>query len=286
MGDNCKRSPEAESLLVTPNLRRLNMLNKTSERWRPPLFVRSDSRMRGVLDALRRSADLQAASIWEDLRLVLRNCRGKVLDVGCGAQPYRRLLPQGAIYIGADTVQAKEHFGYEIPETRYFAGDVWPCADSEIDTVLATETLEHVEDPVRFLSEAYRCLKPGGELILTVPFAARWHYIPHDYWRFTPKGLEILLRKVGFADISVYARGNEVSVACYKFIGILLPLLVGRISNAPKLLVSRCLGLLATPILLISAVFGRLSLCSEGGDDCLGYTVIAKRSAHAKAGCA
>ena len=67
-----------------------------------------------------------------------------------------------------------------------------------VENVLATETLEHVSRPVRFLAEARRCLSPGGRLMLTVPFAARWHYIPHDYWRFTPSGLRQLLTDAGF----------------------------------------------------------------------------------------
>src|SRR5205823_816394 len=99
--------------------------------------------------------------------------RGTLLDVGCGAQPYRPLLSAEVVYIGLDTADAKGHFGYETPDTRYYAGDTWPVADEEADTVLCTETLEHVREPRPFLAEAYRCLRPGGSLLLTVPFAAR-----------------------------------------------------------------------------------------------------------------
>ncbi len=86
------------------------------------------------------------------------------------------------------------------------------------DTVLCTETLEHVLDPPGFLAEAKRSLRPGGRLILTVPFAARWHYVPFDYWRFTPSGIKHLLSESGFTEIKVYRRGNALTVACYKVI--------------------------------------------------------------------
>ena len=32
--------------------------------------------------------------------------------------------------MGIDTDAAKAHFGYEMPNTTYFSGDVWPVANS------------------------------------------------------------------------------------------------------------------------------------------------------------
>ena len=75
---------------------------------------------------------------------------------------------------------------------------------------------EHVPEPTAFLEHAFRALRPGGTVIITTPFAARWHYIPHDYWRFTPSSLRLLLERAGFEDVVVYGRGNESTVACYK----------------------------------------------------------------------
>jgi len=59
-------------------------------------------------------------------------------------------------------LNAKDHFGYVVPDTLYFEGDHWPVATSSMDIVLSTETLEHVSHPDRFLAEAKRCLKPSG----------------------------------------------------------------------------------------------------------------------------
>src|SRR5262249_7863999 len=148
------------------------------------------------------------------------------LDVGCGAQPYRTLVRPGAIYRAIDYAGAEGHFGYRTSDTIYYEGDRWPVADEAVDTVLCTETLEHVPEPPAFLAEAFRCLKPGGSMLLTVPFAARWHYKPHDYWRFTPSGLERLLSMSGFSEIRVFARGNAITVACYKVMALFTPLLM------------------------------------------------------------
>jgi len=209
-----------------------NMIDRRSEVWKPPIFRPDGGVAASIVAVVRRILDLQAGSIWGDLKTLPPHCQGTVLDVGCGAQPYRSLLLPAVRYIGIDRAAAGEEFGYRVPDTRYYDGTVWPIDDASIDTVMATETLEHVVRPEGFLAAAGRVLKPGGWLLLTVPFAARWHYIPYDYWRFTPSGLASLLDDAGFGRPMVYARGNEVTVACYKVMALILVLLMGDLRPA------------------------------------------------------
>src|SRR5205814_9610520 len=131
--------------------------------------------------------------------------------------------------------------------------------------------------PARFLTEAYRCLKTRGQILLTVPFAARWHFIPHDYWRYTPSCLRRLLEAAGFADVQVYARGNALTVACYKVMALILPLLMPQQTSVVLGIGMRIVGLALSPVLVTCAVIAHLSLRGRGGDDCLGYTVLARR---------
>lgn len=257
---------------------RINQLEAAEESWRPPLFRPVVSLWDRLAAASRRLLDLQAASIWNDLAVLLPHVRGLVLDVGCGAQPYRPLLGAKATYQGIDHSRAAAHLGYSVPDTIYYEGDRWPIEDTGVDSVLCTETLEHVPDPHAFLTEAARCLKPGGTLILTVPFSARWHYIPYDYWRFTPSALASLLSESGFENVSVYARGNALTVACYKVMALMLRLLLPQQQGTLKRLVSRGCGLLTSPFLVLLAVIAALSLRGEGGNDCLGYTAVARRA--------
>ena len=238
-------------------LNRPNQLDRRSESWRPPLLTPIRSWRDRLLAAARRFFDLQAGSIWRDLSQVLPGCRGLILDVGCGSQPYRSLIPAAATYHGLDYSGARTNFGYSMPETTYYEGDRWPIDETTADVVLCTETLEHVPDPSVFLSEAFRCLKPRGRILLTVPFAARWHFIPHDYWRFTPSGLQRLLGTAGFTDIAVYARGNAVTVACYKLMGLLLPLLFPQQVSRGKAFWLRVLGVLALPLICMLAPRGQ-----------------------------
>ena len=253
------------------------MVQRAAELWRPPLFEPADSPIQKAKASLRRFLDLQAGSIWNDLSGILPFVPGTILDVGCGAQPYRQLLAPEATYLGIDTVDARSHFGYEMPDVRYFSGDIWPVEDASVNLVLCTETMEHVPDPSRLLDEAFRCLASGGTLLMTVPFAARWHFIPYDYWRFTPSGLERLLSRAGFLNVRVYARGDAVTVACYKVMALILRFILPQNPSAAIRALLRLLAIPLIPVLALLALVANLSLRGPGGDDCLGYTVLGEK---------
>lgn len=54
-------------------------------------------------------------------------------------------------------------------ETKFFDHYPLPGENNTFDVVLSMETLEHMPDPLQFLQELHRVLKPGGELILSTP---------------------------------------------------------------------------------------------------------------------
>lgn len=246
------------------------------ENWRPPTFHPSVSRTAKIKKMLVRFLDLQAGSIWRDLSPELPKIKGTVLDVGCGVQPYRNLFSSGIRYIGLDSSDAKSHFGFETPDTIYFKGTTWPVGKKSIDFILCTETLEHIPDPSVFLAEAFRVLKPKGRILLTVPFAARWHFIPFDYWRYTPSSLDILLKKAGFQNIKVYARGNQLTIACYKVMALIFFLINPVNTGFIQKNIYRFVGLLSFPVLILSAILANLTIAKDGSVDCLGYTVWAE----------
>lgn len=257
--------------------KRRNLSLQQSESWRPAAFAQTSGTLAALKAAARRAFDLQAASVWADVAEQLGQARGLVVDVGCGAQPYRGLVPAGTRYQGIDTLDAKAHFDYEVPDTKYYSGDRWPIEDGTVDLLLCSEVLEHVLDTAVFLREAFRCLRPGGRLVLTVPFAARWHYIPYDYWRFTPSGLAHHLVRAGFVDANVTARGNPLVVACYKGMALCLPYLFPQTSSVLARLAKRAIGLFLVPPFVGMAAIAHLSFGSDWGDDCLGYTALATR---------
>jgi len=255
---------------------RRNLLETIGEEFSPPVFKPNTTLYNRTVNWLRRAIDLQANTIWRDLRNELRNVEGDLLDIGCGAQVYRALLPADINYRGIDTKDARDRFGYDIPDTHYFTGSDWGIPEASIDTAICTEVLEHIAEPKTLLAQAHNALRPGGCLIMTVPFAARWHFIPYDYWRYTPSGLDLLLTAAGFEDVRVMARGNPLTVACYKAMALPLALLLGTRAG-PMRVVQRALGIVSLPIVGILAAIANLTLDDEWGDDCLGYTVTARR---------
>ena len=80
----------------------------------------------------------------------------------------------------------------------------------EFETVVCLETLEHVKHPWRAISEAHRILKPGGSLLISVPFRLPIHGYPSDYWRMTPAALETMLRDADFERIETSDTGEQV----------------------------------------------------------------------------
>jgi SAM-dependent methyltransferase len=257
---------------------RKNLATQTRERWRPPALAAAPTAASRWGSKLRRFFDLQAGSCWNDVAELVADSKGKVVDVGCGGQPYRALFPAGVEYVGIDIADAAENFGYDTSDTVYFDGGEWPKQAANADLVLCTEVLEHVSNPAKFLEQAFRTLRPGGILVGTVPFAARWHFIPYDYWRFTPSGLKQLLQEAGFDNVQIWARGNALTVACYKSMALFLPLLMPQGQRPWKAWLTRLAGAPLTPAFLLLALVAAASFKVDGGDDCLGYSLIAQRT--------
>lgn len=78
----------------------------------------------------------------------------------------------------------------------------WPLADASFDGIVSFWVLEHLRRPHRFFEESFRCLKPGGTLLLTTVLTHVKHASPHDFFRFTDDGLFSLSRDAGFARAS------------------------------------------------------------------------------------
>ncbi|GAB4486994.1 MAG: hypothetical protein OHK006_15530 [Thermodesulfovibrionales bacterium] len=128
--------------------------------------------------------------------------QGLVIDLGCGTSPYKEdILRSADAYIGVDWPNSQ----HDQRNVDVFADltRTLPFPDNYADTVVSFQVMEHLPEPEVFLSECSRILKPSGRLFLTVPFMWHVHEQPHDYFRYTRYGLEYLLRKHGFTDISI-----------------------------------------------------------------------------------
>ncbi len=252
----------------------MTAINSTFAEMVKPVPVRVGSGRAGRFAfAVRRSVDLQLSTIWRFLAPELSKCRGDFLDVGCGDMPFRRLLPKGVRYNAIDVPQA-DGFGMARDTViTMFDGQHVPFADQSFDHLLCTEVLEHAEDPVALIGEMHRVLRPGGTLLVTIPFSARVHHAPYGFHRFTR--FQVARLFAGFMTTRIEERGNDLSVIANKLIVVVMRMLRPSISLIWKLPVLVVLGPIAAAFLLVAHLSLHLGWGST--DDPLGYAVVATR---------
>jgi SAM-dependent methyltransferase len=84
-----------------------------------------------------------------------------------------------------------------------------PSSMPQFDVVLCEQVLEHVADPWRAMRTLHDLARPGGYVVATTPFLYRLHYQPDDFWRFTPRGMEVLVRSADLEIRTLDAWGNS-----------------------------------------------------------------------------
>ena len=150
----------------------------------------------------------------------------RLLDIGCGggllSEPMARL---GATVIGADAAARNipvaqihaEQSGLQI-DYRHTSAEALAEAGEQFDVVLNMEVVEHVADPLAYLTACQQLLKPGGLMLCSTmnrnakSFAmaiigAEWimRWLPkgtHDWAKFiTPEELYDLIRRAGLEPV-------------------------------------------------------------------------------------
>lgn len=96
--------------------------------------------------------------------------RGRILDVACGTGYGTAMLGAVGVDLSLDALRyARRH------PARYVAADAGRLPfGREFDAVVSFETIEHVADPGRFVSECARVLRPGGVLLVSTPNRELW----------------------------------------------------------------------------------------------------------------
>lgn len=156
---------------------------------------------------------LSTRSLNRELRRLLPGLGGQVLDLGCGLQPYRSLLSQAQGYTGADVEQRP---GVDV---QLVPGQPLPFADASFDAILCTQVLEHVADLDPVLAEMRRVLRPGGVLVVSVPFIYQVHGAPHDYRRLTEYGLAAALQGYSLETLSRHGgAGSALGILLLNFV--------------------------------------------------------------------
>jgi len=226
---------------------------------------------------LRCVVDLQLLTIYGFLRPRLAAWRGDILDIGAGASPWRCLMGRDVAYQGIDTVSASDFGMATNPDITYYSGESFPYPDASFDHALCTEVLEHVPDAITFLHEVARILRPGGTIVMTVPWSARVHHIPHDYARYSQFGLARLLNAAGFEAVSITPRGNDVAAIANKLLVTCARLLTPRKRRYALATLPCAIALTPLAAGFVIAAHASIALGLGSPDDPLGYGIEAVR---------
>ena len=88
--------------------------------------------------------------------------RGALVDLEAPGGAWQDLRGEGRTVVGID-IDAVGSDNPIIDEFRLIGGDgVWPLDDASVDLAVSDFVLEHVTDPVAFVSELARVVRPGG----------------------------------------------------------------------------------------------------------------------------
>jgi SAM-dependent methyltransferase len=107
--------------------------------------------------------------------------RQLVVDVGCGNH---RL---------DDDIICLDLYDYDAVDVVCNL-EALPFKPQSVDAFVSRSVLEHVPDPVRVVRHMHRCTRTGGMSLHLIPFLFPFHASPHDFQRYTHKGLELLFQ--------------------------------------------------------------------------------------------
>ncbi|MCH9627680.1 MAG: hypothetical protein S4CHLAM2_13220 [Chlamydiales bacterium] len=119
---------------------------------------------------------------------------GTILNAGCGSRKIH--FPRAEKVIGVDIFEAPN-----VDVVSDLAS--LPFKDQSFDGIVTIAVLEHCRYPWRVVEEFQRVIKDQGRVICTVPFLQPIHYVPTDYFRFTPDGIRSLFEDNQFDVIKI-----------------------------------------------------------------------------------
>lgn len=151
----------------------------------------------------------QLSMIHTRYALARERCAGKdVLEAACGPGRGLGCLAQKARSVTAGDLTpalveaARSHYGDRV-KLSVFDAQKLPFADASFDLVLLYEAFYYLSEPETFLAEARRVLRPGGELILSMP-NPEWdgfNRSPFSVAYFSADELRNLLTVNGFSTV-------------------------------------------------------------------------------------
>jgi 2-polyprenyl-3-methyl-5-hydroxy-6-metoxy-1,4-benzoquinol methylase len=191
----------------------------------------------------------QEAALRATFKCLLRNLArreltgGDLLEVGCG---YGFLLDEARTYFRRRTGTEYSQEGAALARgtgAEVFVGGIEQLpSDAMFDLAVAIQVIEHIYEPVRFVDDLVRHIKPGGYVVLATPdiggalrkvMGVRWpsFKVPEHVVYFDFHSLQKLMSRAGLVDIGRlrYPHAFPLGLIAAKF-GLSLPNALARIN--------------------------------------------------------
>ena len=199
--------------------------------WRPSKFVFNKGRLAGSRDpkevniGSRLSADLIAVFYG---KTIPHHAHGRLLDLGCGKAPlfaaYKDHVTEAICIDWKNSEHNTDFLDFECDLT-----DPLPFNDSEFNTIILSDVLEHIPIPELLWREMSRVLSAGGKILLNVPFYYWVHEQPYDFYRYTEFALRRFAQNAGLTVLHLEALGGAPEIIADIFSKSIVRLpLVGR----------------------------------------------------------
>lgn len=184
-------------------------------RWEPSKYRIDGNVVRGSRDTsqLACSSRIIADLVGEFYTSAIpRWVSGDLVDLGCGKAPllaaYRGHCSSVVLADWGNSAHANPNLDLIIDLNEPLA----VLGSSSFDVVLLSDVLEHIAEPGPLICEIQRILRPGGRLVLNVPFIYWIHEAPYDFYRYTRYALERFIREAGLEVIEVVPLGGWLEV--------------------------------------------------------------------------
>ena len=181
---------------------------RNRDQWKPTKFDMVNGQLvpLGVGATSRYVASLQAAAYQ---RMIETYAHGRIADLGCGTVPlyvlYRTIDDDPLCVDVGGNAHLDQHVDVRCDLNEYLS--VTP-----VDTIIATDVIEHLHTPMSFFRTCSDALDPGGHLLCASPFLYCLHNEPHDYHRYTVHALRHYCREVGLEVVECEPYGDAYDV--------------------------------------------------------------------------
>jgi SAM-dependent methyltransferase len=137
--------------------------------------------------------------------------KGKILDIGSGTGYFASVMKESGWDVKGIEINEKarifsaSRFGIDVLPPKEIKG----LQSDSFDCITLWHVLEHFHDPVKYIAEIKRVLKPGAVCIIALPNCSSYdakHYkqywaawdVPRHLWHFNPATFKKFAEKAGF----------------------------------------------------------------------------------------